>query len=58
MAISLIGTYATVGMLIGPPIIGYLAHLFNLNLAFIFFILFSALLIPLSRQVFYQMDKQ
>jgi len=31
MAISIIATYAMVGMLGGPPIIGYMAHAFNLK---------------------------
>ena len=37
MAISIITTYAIVGMLIGPPLIGYLAHAFGLKSAFIIF---------------------
>ncbi|NEU06711.1 MFS transporter, partial [Flavihumibacter sp. R14] len=37
MAISIIATYAIAGMLLGPPLIGYIAHAFNLRVAFILF---------------------
>lgn len=45
MAISIVGTYATVGVLLAPPFVGYVAHLFNLNLAFLIFVLAAVLLI-------------
>ncbi|HET9487251.1 MAG TPA: MFS transporter [Chryseosolibacter sp.] len=52
MAISIIATYSIVGMLIGPPLIGYLAHAFNLRLSFITFALAGLMLIPISRLFF------
>jgi MFS family permease len=52
MAISIISTYGIVGMLIGPPLVGYLAHMFNLKYAFILFIFSGLMLIPLSRLFF------
>lgn len=52
MAISIISTYGIVGMLIGPPLVGYLAHALNLRYAFILFILSGLMLIPLSRSLF------
>jgi len=52
MAISIISTYGIVGMLIGPPLVGYLAHALNLRYAFVLFILSSLMLIPLSRSLF------
>lgn len=52
MAISIISTYGIIGMLIGPPLVGYLAHLIGLKYAFILFILCGLMLIPLSRAFF------
>lgn len=52
MAISIISTYGIIGMLIGPPLVGYLAHLIGLKYAFILFILCGLMLIPLSRGFF------
>jgi len=52
MAISIISTYGIVGMLIGPPLVGYLAHLLNLKYAFVLFIFSGLMLIPLSRSFF------
>lgn len=57
MAISLIVTYGIVGMLIGPPLIGYLAHAFNLRISFITFILSGFMLIPVS-QLFFKHQKK
>ncbi len=54
MAISIISTYGIVGMLIGPPLVGYLAHALNLRYAFLLFILSGLMLIPLSRSLFRQ----
>jgi len=57
MAISIIGTYAIVGMFIGPPLIGYLSHAFGLRKAF-FLLLFCALMfIPIS-QLFFKTKKE
>jgi len=52
MAISIIATYAITGMLLGPPIIGYLAHAFGLRIAFIIFGLSGLMLIPVSQLFF------
>ena len=52
LVISIIATYSIVGMLIGPPLIGYLAHAFNLRLSFITFALSGLMLIPISRLFF------
>ncbi len=52
MAISIISTYGIIGMLIGPPLVGYLAHAIGLRYAFILFILSGLMLIPLSRRLF------
>ncbi len=52
MAISIISTYGIIGMLIGPPLVGYLAHAIGLRYAFILFILAGLMLIPLSRRLF------
>lgn len=52
MAISIIATYGMVGMLIGPPLIGYLAHAFNLKVSFILFAFAGAMLIPFSQLFF------
>lgn len=52
MAISIIATYATLGMLAGPPLIGYLAHAFGLRYSFIAFALCGLIFIPVSRQFF------
>lgn len=52
MAISIIGTYGMVGMLIGPPLIGYLAHAFNLRVSFILFAFAGFMFIPISKMFF------
>lgn len=52
MAISIIATYSIVGMLVGPPLIGYLAHAFDLRLSFITFALAGLMLIPISQLFF------
>jgi len=56
VAISLVATYATVGVLIGPPLIGYIAHLFKLQYAFVLFFIAILTIIPLSRQLFVLLD--
>ncbi len=48
MAISIIGTYAIVGMFVGPPLIGYLSHLFGLKNAFFALLFCGLMFIPLS----------
>lgn len=57
MAISIISTYATVGMLIGPPLVGYVAHAFGLKNAFYIFVFAGLLFIPLS-QFFFKYQKK
>jgi MFS family permease len=52
MAISIIATYSIVGMLVGPPLIGYLAHAFNLRVSFITFAISGVMLIPISQLFF------
>jgi MFS family permease len=51
IVISIIATYGIVGMLIGPPLIGYLSHAFNLRFAFIAFAISGLMLIPISQIV-------
>jgi len=55
-AISLIATFGIVGMLIGPPMIGYLAHAFNLKVSFVAFALAGIMLIPISK-LFFKMQR-
>jgi MFS family permease len=52
MAISIIATYSIVGMLIGPPMIGYIAHALNLRTAFLAFAIAGLGLIPASALFF------
>lgn len=52
MAISLIATYGIVGMFIGPPLVGYLAHAFNLRVSFVIFAFSGAMFIPVSQLFF------
>ena len=52
MAISIIATYGIVGMFIGPPLIGYIAHAFNLKVSFITFAIAGLGLIPISQLFF------
>ncbi|UOB17912.1 MFS transporter [Abyssalbus ytuae] len=58
MAISIIVTYGIAGMLIGPPLIGYVAHAFNLKVSFVIFILSGIMLVPVSQLVFKYQKKQ
>jgi MFS family permease len=51
-AISIIATYSIAGMLIGPPIIGYIAHASSLRVSFIVFALGGLMLIPISQLFF------
>ena len=52
MALSLIATYAMVGILIGPVLIGYLAHIFNLRISFLFLTLSGFAIFPISKYYF------
>jgi len=56
IAISIIATYSIVGMLVGPPLIGYIAHAFNLRFAFITFAFSGLMLVPVS-QLFFRHQK-
>ena len=56
MAISLIATYGIVGMFIGPPLVGYLAHAFSLRVSFVIFAISGAMFIPVS-QLFFRYKK-
>ena len=57
LAISIIATYGIIGMLIGPPLIGYLAHAFNLKISFLIMAVSGAMLIPVSQLVFKQIKR-
>lgn len=57
IVISIIGTYSTVGMFLGPPLIGYLAESFGLQKAFIVFIIGGFMFIPLTVAVFNHLKK-
>jgi MFS family permease len=52
MTISIIATYGIAGIFIGPPLIGYLAHAFNLRVSFTWFAFSGIMLIPISRMFF------
>lgn len=52
MSISIVSTYGTVGMLMGPPVIGYIAQAFGLRYAFLAFAVAGFILIPLSQLFF------
>ncbi len=56
MAVSIIATYGIFGMLLGPPLIGYLAHLFNLQISFILFIIAGLMFVPISQLFFRHQD--
>ena len=52
VSFAVIATYGIVGMLIGPPLIGYISHAFSVRIAFIAFALAGLMLIPISRMFF------
>lgn len=58
MAISIIVTYGMVGMLIGPPMIGYIAHALDLRISFITFAIAGFMFIPISKLFFRIKDVQ
>jgi MFS family permease len=58
MAVSIVGTYSTIGVLLAPPFVGYVAHIFNLNRAFLIFIVVAILLIYFSKKAFYFLERQ
>ncbi|MBP8792756.1 MAG: MFS transporter [Lutibacter sp.] len=55
LIVSIITTYGIFGMLLGPPLIGYLAHLLNLKFAFVLFLIAGLLIIPISK-LFFKME--
>lgn len=57
MAISIIATYSITGMLLGPPLIGYLAHAFNLRVSFVIFALCGLAFVPITRMFFSHQKK-
>ena len=52
IVVAIISTYGTTGMLIGPPVIGYLSHGFGLRWAFLFLTITGLAIIPLTRLFF------
>ncbi|HEX7367194.1 MAG TPA: MFS transporter [Pelobium sp.] len=52
MALSIITTYTISGMLIGPPIIGYISHALNLRFSFILFAVAGFMIFPISQMLF------
>lgn len=56
VTLSIIVTYGIIGMLIGPPLIGYLAHAFSLKVSFILFAFAGIMLIPVS-QLYFRLEK-
>ncbi len=52
MVISIIATYGMVGMLLGPPMIGYIAHALDLRVSFLTFALAGFMFIPISKLFF------
>lgn len=57
MAISIISSYSIVGMLIGPPLIGFLSHAVGMRLAFAFIALMGACIWPLSA-IYFRIQKE
>lgn len=57
VTISIVATYGIVGVFIGPPLVGYLAHAFDLRIAFITFGLAGLMMIPVSRLFFRRSSK-
>ena len=52
IALSVVVTYAQVGILMGPVVIGYLAHAVNLRLSFLFMAMAGLAIFPVSRYYF------
>ena len=52
MALSIITTYTISGMLIGPPVIGYISHALNLRVSFILFAVAGFMIFPVSQILF------
>jgi MFS family permease len=56
IAISLIATFGLVGFMVGPPLIGYIAHAFDLRASFVFVALTGLMIIPGSINYFRKKD--
>jgi predicted MFS family arabinose efflux permease len=52
IALSIVVTYAMVGILLGPVIIGYIAHAINLRASFVLLTLAGLAILPVSRIYF------
>ncbi|WP_442795559.1 MFS transporter [Pelobium manganitolerans] len=52
MALSIITTYTISGMLIGPPIIGYISHALNLRVSFALFAAAGIMIAPIAHLLF------
>lgn len=52
LAISVVTTYGIAGAFLGPPLIGYIAHAFNLRVSFTAFAFAGVMLIPISMLFF------
>ena len=52
IALSIVVTYAMIGILLGPVLIGYIAHAINLRASFLFMTLAGITIIPISRFYF------
>lgn len=58
VTVSIIASYSIVGMLIGPPLIGYMAHASSLRVAFVTFALAGVMLVPISKLLFRHQELQ
>lgn len=54
IALSIVVTYAMIGVLIGPVLIGYIAHAIDLRASFVFLSLSGLAIIPVSRLYFHK----
>ncbi|NJN28004.1 MAG: MFS transporter [Cyclobacteriaceae bacterium] len=52
ISLSIVVTYAMIGILLGPVLIGYIAHAFNLRASFAFLALAGLAIWPISRYYF------
>jgi MFS family permease len=51
MAIAMVSTVSYLGFLMGPPLIGYIAEIFNLRFSFALFSLFGLLMLVMSSRL-------
>jgi len=56
-AIFIVPPYTVTGMLLGPPLVGYLAELLGLKIAFLLFLIAGLMLFPISRKFFKRQAK-